>query len=94
MWQFVASFPCQKAANGAISMTSRNKGIVLMVIGSLFAALMAALIKLSAGMPTLQKLFFRSLVGVVLPDLVPAVWKAICGGKTKNCFSCVECLAF
>jgi len=84
MWQFVTSFPCQKAANGAISMTSRNKGIVLMVIGSLFAALMAALIKLSAGMPTLQKLFFRSLVGVVFAGFGAGRVEGNLWGKNKK----------
>ncbi|NLN07302.1 MAG: DMT family transporter [Firmicutes bacterium] len=47
-------------------MTERNKGILLMIAGSLFAAIMAALVKTTGDLPTAEKLFFRSAVGTVI----------------------------
>ena len=47
-------------------MTDRNKGIMLMVVGSLFFALMATFVKLSGDLPTVEKLFFRSIVGMAI----------------------------
>ncbi|SES95121.1 Permease of the drug/metabolite transporter (DMT) superfamily [Natronincola peptidivorans] len=44
-------------------MTDRNKGILYMVLTSLFFALMAASVKLSGDLPTMEKVFFRNLVG-------------------------------
>jgi len=55
-----------------------------MVIGSLFAAIMAALIKLSAGMPTMEKLFFRSLVGVIFAGIGAGRGERNLWGKNKR----------
>ncbi len=44
-------------------MTDRNKGILYMVLSSFFFALMAAAVKLSGDIPTIEKLFFRNIVG-------------------------------
>lgn len=46
-------------------MTNRNKGILLMILSSLFFALMATAVKLSGEFPTMQKVFFRNVVGMV-----------------------------
>ena len=47
-------------------MTDRHKGILYMVCGSFFLALMATFVKLSGEMPVVEKLFFRSIVGAVV----------------------------
>lgn len=44
-------------------MTERNKGILLMIVSSLFFAIMATFVRLSGDLPTIQKVFFRNLVG-------------------------------
>jgi drug/metabolite transporter (DMT)-like permease len=44
-------------------MTGRNKGILYMVLSSLFFAMMAASVKLAGDLPTLEKVFFRNVVG-------------------------------
>lgn len=46
-------------------MTERGKGIMFMVLGSFFFALMAMFVKLAGDLPTAEKLFFRSVVGTV-----------------------------
>ncbi len=45
-------------------MENRNKGITLMILSSLFFALMAAAVKLSGDLPTMEKVFFRNIVGL------------------------------
>ncbi|MCC5910449.1 MAG: DMT family transporter [Clostridiaceae bacterium] len=46
-------------------MTDRNKGIFFMIISSLFFALMATFVRLSGDLPTMEKVFFRNLVGFI-----------------------------
>lgn len=46
-------------------MDNRNKGIYLMIASSLFFALMATCVKLAGDMPTMQKVFFRNVVGFI-----------------------------
>lgn len=53
-------------------MTDRNKGILLMVLSSLFFAVMATLVKLSGDLPTMEKVFFRNVVGFVVSGSV--IW--------------------
>jgi drug/metabolite transporter (DMT)-like permease len=51
-------------------MTDRNRGILYMVLSSLFFALMAALVKLSGDLPTMEKVFFRNLVGLAASSYI------------------------
>lgn len=44
-------------------MSDRNKGILFMSASSLFFALMAAAVKFAGDIPTMEKVFFRNLVG-------------------------------
>ncbi|WP_034327938.1 DMT family transporter [Alkaliphilus transvaalensis] len=45
-------------------MEQRNKGILLMILSSLFFALMAASVKLAGDLPTMEKVFFRNIIGL------------------------------
>lgn len=47
-------------------MTNRNKGIFYMTTSSLFFALMAAAVKFSGNVPTMEKVFFRNIVGFLV----------------------------
>ncbi|MBU5676043.1 DMT family transporter [Alkaliphilus sp. MSJ-5] len=47
-------------------MTDRNKGILYMIASSLFFALMAGAVKFSGNIPTMEKVFFRNIVGFVV----------------------------
>ncbi len=53
-------------------MTDRNKGILLMILSSLFFALMAAAVKFSGDLPTIQKVFFRNAVGLIISSYIIA----------------------
>lgn len=44
----------------------RNKGILYMIASSLFFALMAGAVKFSGNIPTMEKVFFRNIVGFVV----------------------------
>ncbi len=54
-------------------MTDRNKGILYMVLSSFFFALMAASVKLSGDLPTLEKVFFRNVIGFAASGYI--IWK-------------------
>ena len=75
-------------------MTDRNKGILLMITGSLFAALMAALIKMSGGLPTAEKLFFRSAVGTVIMGSIIFRNHGFFWGRNKKLLSLRGVLGF
>ena len=47
-------------------MKERNKGILLMILASLSFALMASAVKYSGDLPTVQKVFFRNFVGLMV----------------------------
>ncbi|RQD77630.1 MAG: DMT family transporter, partial [Halanaerobium sp. MSAO_Bac5] len=47
-------------------MENRKKGIIYIILSSLFFALMAAAVKYLANIPTAEKIFFRSFIGVVV----------------------------
>jgi len=47
-------------------MTDRNKGILYMTLSSLFFALTAASVKFSGNIPTMEKVFFRNIVGFII----------------------------
>jgi len=46
--------------------TDRNKGILYMTVSSLFFALMAGAVKFSGNIPTMEKVFFRNIVGFIV----------------------------
>jgi drug/metabolite transporter (DMT)-like permease len=54
-------------------MTDRNKGIFFMVMSSLFFAVMASAVKLSGDLPTMEKVFFRNVVGFVFTGFF--IWR-------------------
>lgn len=47
-------------------MSDRSKGILYMLASSLFFALMAAAVKFAGDLPTMEKVFFRNIIGVVV----------------------------
>ncbi|MEL3972742.1 DMT family transporter [Rossellomorea oryzaecorticis] len=47
-------------------MTNRNKGIILLLLSAFGFSMMAALVKLSGDVPTIQKTFFRNIVSAVI----------------------------
>lgn len=48
---------------------NRNKGIFYMILASLFFALMASSVKFAGDLPTMEKVFFRNLVGLIISCL-------------------------
>ncbi|MCR3921432.1 MAG: DMT family transporter [Firmicutes bacterium] len=54
-------------------MTARNKGIFLMVMSSLFFAVMAAAVKVSGDLPTMEKVFFRNIIGFTATGIF--IWR-------------------
>ncbi len=46
-------------------MENRKKGIIYILLSSLFFALMASFVKSVAHIPLAEKIFFRNLVGIV-----------------------------
>ncbi len=55
---------------GRVEMTDRNKGILLMILASFCFALMASAVKYTGELPTMQKVFFRNLVGVLISGYI------------------------
>lgn len=47
-------------------MTNRNKGIMLLLLSAFGFSMMAALVKLSGDVPTIQKTFFRNFVSAII----------------------------
>lgn len=47
-------------------MKDRNKGIVLMILASLCFALMASAVKFAGDLPTMQIVFFRNFIGMLI----------------------------
>jgi drug/metabolite transporter (DMT)-like permease len=47
-------------------MTNRNKGIILLLLSAFGFSMMAALVKLSGDVPTIQKTFFRNIVSAII----------------------------
>lgn len=52
----------------------RNKGILYMVLSSLFFAVMASAVKMSGDLPTMEKVFFRNVVGFLASGFL--IWRA------------------
>lgn len=63
-------------------MKDRNKGILFMIASSLFFALMAASVKFSGDIPTMEKVFFRNIVGCIVSGY--AIFKSGQGFKGNN----------
>ena len=55
-----------KVIEGCAQVKDRNKGILFMIASSLFFALMAAAVKFSGDIPTMEKVFFRNIVGCIV----------------------------
>lgn len=51
-------------------MSDRNKGILYMSVSSLFFALMAGAVKFSGNIPTMEKVFFRNIIGFLFSGYV------------------------
>ena len=47
-------------------MSSRNKGILCILSSAFFFALMSVFVRLSGDVPSMQKVFFRNLVAIVI----------------------------
>ncbi|MBM7615006.1 DMT family transporter [Alkaliphilus hydrothermalis] len=65
-------------------MDNRNKGILLMILSSLFFALMATFVKLSGDLPTMQKVFFRNLLGLIVTAGIMIRSKQSFAGNNKK----------
>jgi drug/metabolite transporter (DMT)-like permease len=51
-------------------MKDRNKGILLMILASFCFALMASAVKYTGELPTMQKVFFRNLIGMIISGYI------------------------
>ncbi|MDR5659646.1 DMT family transporter [Serpentinicella sp. ANB-PHB4] len=65
-------------------MTNRTKGIIFMIIASLFFAIMATFVRLSGDLPTMQKVFFRNIVGFIVSAFIIFRSKASFKGNNTN----------
>ena len=65
-------------------MSDRNKGIILLLISSFGFAMMAAFVKLSGDVPTIQKTMFRNGVSAVISFGFVMYYKERLFGKKEN----------
>ncbi|WP_347551934.1 DMT family transporter [Pseudalkalibacillus hwajinpoensis] len=65
-------------------MSDRNKGIILLLISSFGFAMMAAFVKLSGDVPTIQKTMFRNAVSAVISFGFVMHYKERLFGKKEN----------
>ncbi|WP_409253033.1 DMT family transporter [Bacillus sp. SCS-153A] len=65
-------------------MTNRNKGILLLLVSSFGFAMMAAFVKLSGDLPTVQKTLFRNLVSAIISFGFVLYYKERFFGKKEN----------
>ncbi|WP_079480753.1 DMT family transporter [Halobacillus salinus] len=65
-------------------MSDRNKGIILLLISAFGFSMMAALVKLSGDVPTVQKTLFRNLVSAIIAFGFVKVNKERLFGKREN----------
>ena len=59
------SIPVQEKGR-KLPMSSRNKGILCILSSAFFFALMSVFVRLSGDVPSMQKVFFRNLVAIVI----------------------------
>ncbi|MCP3032441.1 DMT family transporter [Halobacillus sp. A1] len=65
-------------------MSNRNKGIILLLISAFGFSMMAALVKLSGDVPTVQKTLFRNLVSAIIAFGLVIYHKERIFGKKEN----------
>ncbi|MGM0829435.1 MAG: DMT family transporter [Bacillota bacterium] len=65
-------------------MSNRNKGILLLLLSAFGFSLMAAFVKLSGDVPTIQKTFFRNIVSVFIAFGFVRYHKERLFGKKEN----------
>jgi RarD protein len=65
-------------------MTNRNKGILLLLVSSFGFAMMAAFVKLSGELPTVQKTLFRNLISAIISLGFVLYYKERLFGKREN----------
>ncbi|WP_371018173.1 DMT family transporter [Pseudalkalibacillus sp. JSM 102089] len=65
-------------------MSDRNKGIILLLISSFGFAMMAAFVKLSGDVPTIQKTMFRNAVSAIISFGFVMHYKERLFGKKEN----------
>lgn len=65
-------------------MSDRNKGILLLLISSFGFAMMAAFVKLSGDVPTIQKTMFRNAVSAIISFGFVMYYKERLFGKKEN----------
>ncbi|WP_082234762.1 DMT family transporter [Halobacillus massiliensis] len=65
-------------------MSNRNKGIILLLLSAFGFSLMAALVKLSGDVPTIQKTFFRNVVSAAIAFILVLYHKERLFGKKEN----------
>jgi drug/metabolite transporter (DMT)-like permease len=65
-------------------MTNRNKGILLLLVSSFGFAMMAAFVKLSGDLPTVQKTLFRNLISAIISFGFVMYYKERLFGKKEN----------
>ncbi|WP_456272207.1 DMT family transporter [Bacillus sp. AK031] len=65
-------------------MTNRNKGILLLLVSSFGFAMMAAFVKLSGELPTVQKTLFRNLISAIISFGFVLYYKERLFGKKEN----------
>ncbi|ARI78156.1 DMT family transporter [Halobacillus mangrovi] len=65
-------------------MSNRNKGIILLLISAFGFSMMAALVKLSGDLPTVQKTLFRNLVSAIIAFWFVIYNKERLFGKKEN----------
>src|SRR5690625_1956367 len=66
------------------TMSNRNKGIILLLLSALGFSLMAAFVKLSGNVPTVQKTLFRNVVSMVIAFGFVMHYKERLFGKREN----------
>lgn len=66
------------------SMSNRNKGILLLLLSALGFSFMAAFVKLSGDVPTVQKTLFRNAVSMVIAFGFVIYYKERMFGKKEN----------
>jgi drug/metabolite transporter (DMT)-like permease len=66
------------------TMTNRNKGILLLLVSSFGFAMMAAFVKLSGDLPTVQKTLFRNLISAIISFGFVMYYKERLFGKKEN----------
>lgn len=65
-------------------MSDRNKGIILLLISALGFSIMAAFVKLSGELPTVQKTLFRNLVSAIIAFGFVLYYRERLFGKKEN----------